>query len=265
MVKEVANFASKVQGKAWHVRAYTQLCLTYQLQASVTGDQFQHVRALHIYQQAFAIACELGNVELQAAVRVREGVVLMRQDNPLEAITYLSHALKLVERTAFHRLRGNILSLLSEAYAKAQQAQECWRAIGLAARVLEQKEQTHERSYRLFSPAVMTAHHGIDALLLKDYERADKLIEKSLRIYNPTQAPGRARLLARNAEACLGMGKIDLCIDHAEQALNLSRSVGASNTIVRITELQQQLERSRWKREPGVARLRALLVTSQAL
>jgi len=262
-VNEVIHFAHQVQGQAWHRRAQAQLCTAYQLQGSVAGDMLLYVKALKAYQKAYTVAHELQDAELMAAVRVREGVIFMRQEEPLKAITYLNNALDLTNGWGVPHLRGDILTLLSEAYAKAQQGQECWHAIGLAECVLEQEEPVRERNYRVFSIASVTAHKGVDALLLRDYDRALKLIEKSLKTYNPTLTPGRARLLARKAEAYYGLKMISDCTDTAEEALTLASSVGASNTIVRLRELHSTILQSRWSKELGVRRLGALLATQR--
>ena len=85
------------------------------------------------------------------------------------------------------------------------------------------------------------------------------LIEKSLQTYYPTLTPGRARLLARKAEALCGLHEIDACVVTAEQALTLSTSVGASNTLARLKALHATFQQSRWRHEPCVARVGALL------
>lgn len=169
------------------------------------------------------------------------------------------HGTLLINGQGFPHLRGNVLGVLSEAHAKVGQAQECWRAIGLAEHAAGQQHSPGERSHRLLSAARVTAHKGVDALLLHDYDRALKLINKSLKTYNPTLTPGRARLLARKAEAYYGLKQISDCTDVAEEALGLAQSVGASNTIVRIKDLHAALAQSRWKREASVIRLGVLL------
>lgn len=152
----------------------------------------------------------------------------MRQEKPLEAITLLPGALESINGCHLPGLRGNILNVLSEAYAKSQQPQACWRSIGLAERVLEYGEPVRERSHRLFDAAEVQAHKGIDALLLHDYQRAIALIDKSLATYNPALTPGRARLIARKAEAYYGLGEIDTCAAYAEETLMLARYFAAS-------------------------------------
>lgn len=259
VVNATEDFAQKMRGKGWHGRALAQLCLAYQLQGSVQGDLMNYDQALSSYKQALTVASELDDQELIAAIRVRQGIVFMRKDDPLKAIKYLNYAHDLIYGRGLPLLRGNALALLSEAYAKASQAQECWRTIGLAERVLDQPSSEAERSHRVFNPSMVAAHKGVDALLLGDYERALVLFEKSLVAYNPTMTPGRARLLARKAEAYLGLREIDYCVDVAEQALQLARFVGANNTLKRLEKLYGTLQASHWKREASVLRLGALL------
>jgi tetratricopeptide (TPR) repeat protein len=262
VVKEVEYFAQKVSGNQWRQRAQAQLCMAYQLYGSVIGDMMQYDKASKIYQHAFVIAKELDDIELMASIRVREGIVFMRKDNPLQAISSLNASYQLVNGQGLAHLRGDILTLLSEAYAKAKQPQECWRAIGLAENVLQQQQPLRDRSYRIFTPAIVAAHKGVDALLLHDYDRAVVLIDKSLEIYNPTLTPGRARLLARKAEAYYGKREIEECCSLATEALKLAHSVGAKNTIARVKNLHTSLAQSQWKKEPDVIRLGIALASS---
>ncbi len=258
-VTEVDTLAKSTQGTAWNSRVLSLLCMTYQLQGSVAGDLMHYKQAHIAYQQAFRIAQELEDCELIAAVRVRQAIVFMRQEKILEAISYLNDAFDTIRGYGYPLLKGNILQVRSEAHAKAQQQQECWRSIGLAETMLQQKKQVSERSHRLFNAASVTAHKGTDALILHDYERAISLFDKSLTTYNPTLTPGRARLLARKAEAYYGLGEIDTCVAIAEEALSLAHSVGANNTLTCIKDLHVSLTSSSWKKERSVARLGALL------
>jgi len=132
----------------------------------------------------------------------------------------------------------------------------------MAEGALEQRVSLHERSYRGCSVSSILAHKGVDALLLKDYDRALRLLEKGLKNFNPTQIPAHARLLARKAEAYYGLRLIDECATTAEQSLVLAQSVGASNTITRLKSLHTTLEMSEWKMEPAVRRLGVLLAKS---
>jgi len=261
IVNEVAHFAQQVRGKAWHQRAMTQLCLVYQLNGSVASDLMHYEKAFDIYKTAYAVANELQDAELMAAIRARQGILFMREEQPLQAITYLEHGLRLVEGNGYPQLKGNIFMLLSEAHAKAGQAQACWQMIGLAESTIEQQPSHHERSYRTCNPSAILAHKGVDALLLHDYDRALRLIDKSLKNYNPTQTPAHARFLARKSEAYYGLHMIDECVTTAETAFTLAKSVGASNTFARVNDLRTSLARSSWKNEPGVRRLGALLAT----
>ena len=259
-ITEIATFTASTQGTAWNSRALSLLCMSYQLQGSVVGDLMHYKQAHIAYQQAFRVAQELEDSELLAAVRVRQAIVFMRQEKIPESISYLNNAFEVIQGHGYPLLKGNILQVRSEAYAKAQQQQECWRSIGLAETMLQQKKQVSERSHRLFNAASVTAHKGTDALILHDYERAISLFNKSLTTYNPTLTPGRARLLARKAEAYYGLGEIDTCVAIAEEALNLAHSVGANNTLTRVKDLHMSLTSSSWKKERSVARLGALLV-----
>ncbi|GHO77003.1 hypothetical protein KSD_47740 [Ktedonobacter sp. SOSP1-85] len=254
-VKEVETFSQKMQGKQWHHRAHVQLCMVYQLWASVAGDMMLYDKSRFFYQKAFSVAKELNDVELMASIRVREGVLFMRKEEPLKAITHLQNALELVNGQGLYHLRGNTLAMLSEAYAKSNQSQACWRSVGLAENALQQRSQVKERNYRIFSPSLVAAHKGVDALLLRDYDRAIALIDKGLKTYNPTLTPGRARLLARKAEAYYGKREIEDCCLIAHEALDLAKAVGASNTITRLQNLHVSLSQSPWKKEPGVIHL----------
>lgn len=259
---EVDTFAASTKGTAWNSRALSLLCMSYQLEGSVSGDMMHYQKAHLAYQHAYRIAQELEDLEMMAAVRVRQAIVYMRQEKIADTLVYLNNAFDIIQGHGYQLLKGNILQVRSEAYAKAQQKQECWRSIGLAENMLQYKSQLQEHSYRLFTLASVTAHKGTDALLLHDYERAISLFDKSLTTYNPTLTPGRARLLARKAEAFYGLGEIDTCVAIAEEALSLTHAVGANNTLTRIKDLHISLQQSLWKKERSVARLGAAIVSS---
>src|SRR6266852_6927436 len=143
VVKEVAHFEQEVRGKAWHQRAMTQLCIVYQLRGSVAGDMMHYEQAFEIYKTAFVVANELYDAEMMAAVRVRQGILFMRQEQPVQAITYLNDGLRLINGLGYPQLKGNIFMILSEAHAKAQQNQPCWHMIGLAESTIEQQMSHH--------------------------------------------------------------------------------------------------------------------------
>jgi transcriptional regulator with XRE-family HTH domain len=137
LVQEVEFFAQGVRERAWHRRAQTQLCLAYQLPGTVERDLMHHQQSLGWYQKAYAVASELNDAELMAAVRRREATTWLRKQQPREAVDYLEHARDLVQGKGLPLLRGDTLCILAEAYAGAGQAQQCWRTLGLAENILE--------------------------------------------------------------------------------------------------------------------------------
>ena len=114
---------------------------------------------------------------------------------------------------------------------------------------------------REFSLASVTAQKGVDAAFLHDYDRAINLIDKGLAHVTPTFIPTRARLTIQKAEAYFGLGEIDFCLIHAEEAFTMARSTGSNKTISRVKNLHTGLVQSKWKNERGVSRLGALLAT----
>ena len=189
----------------------------------------------------------------------REGLTLIQQEKPLEAIKYLKGALKTIHYLGLPTLKAYTLQGLSEAYAKAQQAQECWRSIGQLEHILGQREQTTERSNTCLNIASVTAQKGINAVLLHDHRRALSLMDKSLTTYDPALIRGRARLLAQKAEAYYGLGYIDETVTIAEEAITLARSIGANKTLARVRILHTDLLQSPWRKERSIARLGAVL------
>jgi transcriptional regulator with XRE-family HTH domain len=258
-LQEVEAFAQAAQGSVWHQRAYASLSMSYQLQGSIFADMMKYDQAHHSHKKAYHIAKELDEAELMAATLARRGVTSIQQNKPLEAIEYLSGALKLISGRGFSCLRGYTLKALSEAHAMTQHSYESMRHIELAERTLEHKEVVLERSHCQLNKASVIAQKGINAVLLHDYERAVALIDKSLLTYDPTFIRGRSRLLAQKAEAYYGLRLLDYCIDTAEEAFMLADSVGSSKTVGRLEQLHTSLLESRWRKEVGVARLGALL------
>jgi tetratricopeptide (TPR) repeat protein len=255
LVQGVESFAQGVREKGWYQRAHAQLSMVYQLRGSVEGDLLHRQQALAWYQKAHTVARELQDAELMAAARVREGIILLRNKQPREAIDYLQDACALVQSKGLPLLRGNTLCILSEAHATVGQAQECWRTLGLAERVLEQTSQAQERSYREFHAEFVHAQKGIVALILQDYDRAVRLFDKSLKTYPPTRVPAKAGLIVRQAEAYYGRGTVDYCADAAKEAFSLAVAVGKKNILVRVKQLHTKLLHDGWVRERGTVEL----------
>ena len=256
---EIASFAQSFQNTGWHERTLALLTMSYQLQNCVSRDLMDFTQAHRAAKNAYHIAKELNDPELIASALTHEGIALLQQERPIEAIKYLSGALKAIHYVGLPSLKGYISQALSEAYAKAQLSQECWRSIGLAERDLEQPDQFQPRGKIHFFASSITAQKGINAVLLHDHHRALALIDKSLASYNPTFVRGRARLLSQKAESFYGRGHIEESVNTAEEALTLARSVGSNKTIARINTLHTTLAQSTWRKERSIARLGALL------
>ncbi len=256
---EVATFAKAASGTAWHKRALAVLSMSYQLKGELLADKTHYTQADTLYTRAFRIAQELNDPELEAAVLVRKGVISMGQKQPQLAIQTLNGALEMIKGYGLPTLRGNILQVLADAYAQSQQPQACWHTLGMAESALQQRAQVRDRSQRVFTAASLTAHKGINALVLHDYERAGALLDKGLADYDPTFVPRRARLLVKKAEVHYGKGEIDACTLIAEEALALAYPTGARRVVARVQELHTTLTQSRWSKEKHVRRLGALL------
>jgi tetratricopeptide (TPR) repeat protein len=256
LTREIANLLRLAQGTDQHKRVLILLTMGYQLQCCVLRDRMDYPHAHIAYQRAFDAAQELGNAELTSSALAREGVTLIQQEKPEQALLYLNTALHIMDGQEFPLLKGYILQALSEAYAKTQQVQECWRSLDEAeSSILSDQKHSLVR----FNKASIMAQRGVDAVLLKDYQEAIQCITASLMTYDPTLVRGRARLIAQRAEAYYGLGKLDVCIQNAEEAFTLAQSVGSSKTISRIEKLYASLSQSPWRKEGSVARLGARL------
>ena len=258
-IKEITTFAKSSQSTGWHERALTLLTMSYQLQTCVSRDLMDFSQSHIASRRAYRIAQELDDAELIASALTHEGIALVQQDNPTEAIRYLNGALKTINNVGLPHLKGYILQALSEAYAKDQRPQECWHTIGLLERTLERQEQNQVPSKTRRFASSITAQKGVNAVLLHDYGRALALIDKSLTRYDPTFIRGRARLLSQKAEALYGLGHIDQCAFIAEEALTMAQSVGSNKTVARVRGLHASLKQSQWRKERSIARLGALL------
>jgi tetratricopeptide (TPR) repeat protein len=260
LVKEITKLVKAAQGTSWHGRTLTLLTLSYQLQSCVLRDMMNYTQANMAYQRAFHVAQELDDPELMSAAIVRQGVTLIQQDRPKEAIIYLSGALDITDTHSFPFQKGHTLQALAEAYAKTQQGEECWNSIGQAETFLEYQNHIQERSFiRGVTTASIAAQKGVNAVLLRDYRQAIILIDKSLTTYDPALIRGRARLIAQKAEACYGLGIIDDCITNASTALTLAQSAGSNRTIARVRALHTALIQSSWGKEQSIVQLGEML------
>ncbi len=258
-INEVTQLAQSSQGTAWHNRTLVLLTMSYQLQSCIARDTMDYEQAHRANHRAYRIAQELDDPELKASTLAREGITLIQQEKPAEAIKYLKGALKTIHYLGLPTLKAYTLQGLSEAYAKAQQAQDCWQSVRQLERILEQRGLTIERSNMRLSTTSVTAQKGINAVLLHDHRRALALMNKSLTTYDPALIRGRARLLSQKAEAYYGLGYIDETVTIAEEAITLARSIGANKTLARVRTLHTTLLQSPWRKERSIARLGAVL------
>lgn len=258
-LNEIERFARSAQYTVWHGRGLALLSMSYQLQCCMSRDLMIYDAAHKALKKGYHIAQELGDVELIGSAMTREGITLVQQERPVEAIRVLSASLDVIKNAGLPKLRGYTLQALSEAYAKTGQSQQCWQCISLAERLLEREEVSHERYEARFNASSLAGQKGVNAVLLQDYERAIALIDKSLVNYDMTVLRGRARLFAQKAEAYHGLSIIDASTSIAEDALQLGRSVGSNKTIARVAKLHASMTNSRYGKEKSVARLGALL------
>src|SRR5690242_15503361 len=142
------------------------LAVSYQLQSCLSRDLLQYADAHRAYQQAAQIVRGLDDAELLAAAMARDDVTLLQEGRPGDAIIMLQGALDTIKHAGLPALRGYLLQALSEAYASVAEPQACWRAIGLAERVLEREDVLLETSTVRFSAASVIAQKSVDAVLL---------------------------------------------------------------------------------------------------
>lgn len=219
----------------------------------------QYSTAHAFFQKAHDVAREANDPELIAAALARRGVTFIQQNKPERALVYLDGAYQAISGLGFPRLRGYILQAHSEAHGQMGQSRASWQRVDLAEHALQRSTDIPGRTYCEANTTSITAQKGVNAVWLADYSRAIALINKSLRTYDPTLVRGRARLIAQKAEALYGLQEIAECVVVAEEAIGLANSVGSAKTLSRIKNLHQSLSQSRWKAEPNVARLGALL------
>lgn len=257
--QEIAKLAAAARGTAWEQRAYVLLAMSYQLQNCTYRDMLRFDEAHQAYLKAVKIGRDIDNPELIASAMAREGVTLIQHERASEAVDYLKAALGTIDHVGLPNLRGYILQALSEAHAKLREPQLSWQCLAQAERTLERGQRAPEMNQARFSIASVTAQKGVNAVLLKDDQRAIALIDRSLTKYDPTLVRGRARLIAQKAEAYYNLRLLDACVVTAEEALTLANSVGSSKTVSRVEKLHANLAQSPWRKEPSVARLGALL------
>ena len=202
---EVARFVKDAKGTEWHKRALAVQSMSYLLQGNIAHSmRLDYGEARWSLREAYRIAQELADPELMALALYREGVKLSREGKHHDAVVCLKSAFDKINGHGFPYLKGYILKLLSQAYARTGQSRECWQSLGVAESVLSQFTGQPERSMfiqREFSLAAIIAQRGVNAALLKDYDRAIGLIDKGLTSLNPTFVSTRTRLTIQKAEA----------------------------------------------------------------
>lgn len=252
-LQELDKLAQIVEDTRRSTQMLTLLAMGYQLQSCVLRDMMDYRQSHIAYQKAFDVARALEDQELMVSALAREGVTLIQQEKPQEAVIYLTGALNILDGYDSSVLRGYILQGLSEAYAKVNRTNESWGSIEQAEGYQTDQVCIQERSLiRGVTVASIAAQKGVNAVLLCEHQRAVTLIDESLKIYDTSLTRGYARLLAQEAEAFLGLGTIDACVHHAQEALSLAKGAGSSKTISRVQSLHNQLQQSHWRKEPSV-------------
>ena len=255
-LKELDRFAHNVKSRPSGTQVLTLLAMGYQLKSCVLRDVMDYKQASTAYQKAFDVARVLDDVELMVSALAHEGVTLIQQEKPQEAVIYLTGALTILGGYDSSVLRGYILQGLSEAHAKADRIDESWRSIEQAEGYQLAPMGIQEHSFiRNVTVASITAQKGVNAALLREHKRAVTLIDESLKTYDTSLTRGYARLLAQKAEAFLELGTVDACIHHAQEALSLAKSAGSNKTTARVQSLHGRLQQSHWRKEPGVIQL----------
>lgn len=258
-ISETVDFAQEAAGTIWQERTRTTLIMSHQLQGSIYRDLMQYGQSHLSYQKAYTLAKEIEDSELIAAALARRGVAYIQQNQPKDAVEYLDGAYQTINGLGLPYLRAYILQAHSEAYAQLGRSYQSLQRLEFAEHALQRHAEVQERTHCAANITSVTAQRGINAVWLADYERAVALIDKGLLKYDPTLVRGRARLMAQRAEALYGMNDITECLTTAETAVTLANAVGSTKTITRVKQLHGRLAQSRWKTEPNVARLGALL------
>lgn len=163
------------------------LTIGYQLQSCILRDMMNYRQSHVAYQKAFDIARALEDQELMVAALAREGVTLIQQEKPQEAIIYFTNALNILDDCDSSILRGYILQGLSEAYAKVNMADDCWKSVEQAETYQTDQVHIQDRTLiRSVTIASIVAQKGVNAVLLHEHQRAIILIEESLKSYEET-------------------------------------------------------------------------------
>jgi tetratricopeptide (TPR) repeat protein len=214
-LQELDRLAQIVEGTRWSTQVLTLLAMEYQLQSCVLRDMMNYRQSHIAYQKAFDVARALEDQELMVSALAREGVTLIQQEKPQEAVIYLTGALNILDGYDSSVLRGYALQGLSEAYAKANRTDESWKSVEQAEGYRTDQVHVQERSLiRGVTTASIAAQKGVNAVLLREHQRAVTLIDESLKTYDTSLTRGYARLLVQKAEAFLGLGTMHVSIMH---------------------------------------------------
>ena len=250
-LEELERSVRIAEGTHQSIQILTLLTMGHQLQSCVLRDRMDYKQAHLFYQKAFDLARTLEDQDLTVAALAREGVTLIQQEKPQEAILYLVSALNILDGADSSILRGYILQGLSEAYARAGQACESWRSIEEAEKY--PTGQVQEWSFiRGVTLASLTAQKGVNAVLLGEYQQALTYIDEGLKIYDPALHRGYARLLMQKAEACFGLGMVDMCVHLAQEAFLLAKNTGSHRIRAKAQVLHKRLYQSSWGKDASV-------------
>lgn len=239
-------------------KAHHLLIQNYQLAGSLARDNFHYTRAKEYFRKAQQLAKETQSPDMLASSIARYALVLMRQEQPQEALESYQEAAS-VAKHAEPYIRAYVLSGLAEAHARNGNSKDCHTALDLAESLLDKMRHIpleEDIAYvRLRLQSLQDTRGECYALLGQPLKGLEYLKTAHQQV-NTMMNRNHCRLLMQQSEAYLAAELPDQCVEYAINGLQIARTIQSAGSINWTNEIYDKLLQSPWKNEAVVDQLK---------
>jgi len=246
------------EGDLDYHKAHCLLIQNYQLAGSLARDNFHYTRAKEYFRKAQQLAKETQSPDMLASSIARYALVLMRQEQPQEALEYYQEAAS-VAKHAEPYIRAYVFSGLAEAHARNGNSKDCYTALDQAESLLDRMRHIpleEDMAYVRLRLQSLQDTRGECYSLLGQPLKGLEYLKTAHQQVNTMMSRNHCRLLMQQSEAYLAAELPDQCVEYAINGLQIARTIQSAGSINWTNEIYDKLLQSPWKNEAVVDQLK---------
>jgi tetratricopeptide (TPR) repeat protein len=262
-LRHLRTLASEVSGYQ-RQQLVELVCQYHQLTAHILRDQRDYSSAMNHANRAVKIAKSLGNNELIASALLRRGFISFDQGDFTTALVDLDTALPFA-KYARAPLRGFIYQVAGHYHSHIQQSMadeiQAIKLLDQAGHIIRQGNLEDDQSFVRFNAGWYHTERAEALIAINRPSDALDELDRAERQLGPDQPRRRAHIDIFRAKAYLKQEDFSSAADLAEEAYIVSKAVKSELNIARISEICEQLNRSKHGNSPQVQRLKLMLAS----